>query len=394
MSKRILYIDCFSGIAGDMMLGALLDLGLSRSHLEEQLRTLDLPQWQLRTDRCTRQGLGGIDVQVQYPTTEDTGHGRTWSGIRSMIESSELSGGAKKTACAIFERLAQAEAHIHGVDVADVHFHEVGGVDAIVDICGTAVGLEWLGVDEVVSAAVPAPGGWTSAEHGRLPLPAPATLACLKGCDVVATNDSGEWVTPTGAAILSTITARFDSLPSMTIDAIGYGAGDRDPTNRPNLLRLVLGTSTGDGGSGELKIEANIDDMSPELIAYLMQRLFEAEANDVWLTPIQMKKGRPATQLSVLTDEHSKGKMIQLILEESTTIGVRVLPIQRHRTTRRIESIDTAWGPVRVKVALDGDRIINRAPEFEDCQRIAREHGIPLKEVFHRIIALSACPSD
>jgi len=394
MSKRILYIDCFSGIAGDMMLGALLDIGVPKEYLEQQLRTLHIDHWRLLSERCSRQGLGGIDVQVQYPPQEDEGHGRTWNRIRELIGDSALTENAKQPACSIFERLAHAEAHIHNVTVSDVHFHEVGGIDAIIDVCGTAIGLDWLGVDEIICAPVPVPRGWTSAAHGALPLPAPATLAGLKACQVVTADETGEWVTPTGAAIVGSVANRFGTIPSMIIDAVGYGAGDKNPPTRPNLLRLILGTADHPPDLDEYKIEANIDDMSPEVIAYLMQRLFEEGANDVWLTKIQMKKGRPATQLSVLTEIQNKEKLIQLILEESTTIGVRILPIERHKATRRIESIDTPWGPVRIKVAMDGDRVVNRAPEYEDCQRIAREQGLPLKEIFHRVNAITTGLND
>jgi hypothetical protein len=394
MSRRILYIDCFSGIAGDMMLGALIDLGVPVDHIRDALKTLDISGWTLKADRCTRQGLSGVDVQVGVEGDNAKAHGRTWRTIRALIADSGLNQSVKTRALHIFERLAEAEARIHDMEAHAVHFHEVGALDAIVDICGVAIGLEWLGVDDIICAPIPTPRGWVDTAHGKLPLPAPATMELLKGASVVSVDDTGEWVTPTGAAISAALVKHYGPMPTMTVDAIGYGAGDADPETRPNLLRLVLGSTVQKTSSQEIQIEANIDDMSPELIGYLTQRLLEQGANDVWLTPIQMKKGRPATQLSVLTDEQARSDVIDLILRESTTIGVRILPIQRHRTERHIETVDSPWGPVRVKVARDGDQIVNRAPEYDDCQRIAREHQLPLKEVFRTILSKIGSTSD
>ena len=394
MSRRILYIDCFSGIAGDMMLGALIDLGVPVDHIRDALKTLDISGWALNADRCTRQGLSGMDVQVSVEADDAKAHGRTWRTIRALISDSGLNQSVKTKALQIFERLAEAEARIHNVEAHTVHFHEVGALDAIVDICGVAIGLEWLGVDDIICAPIPTPHGWVDTAHGKLPLPAPATMELLKGASIVSVDDTGEWVTPTGAAISAVLVKQYGPMPSMTVDAIGYGAGDADPDTHPNLLRLVLGNAAQETSRQEIQVEANIDDMSPELIGYLTQRLFEEGANDVWLTPIQMKKGRPGTQLSVLTDEQGRSGIIDLILRESTTIGVRILPIQRHRTARRIETVDSPWGPVRIKVALDGDKIVNRAPEYDDCQRIAREHQLPLKEIFRTILSEIGPASD
>ena len=381
---KILYIDCFSGIAGDMMLGALLDLGVPKEYLLKHLEALKLGDWSMQVDRVSRHHIGGVDVKIRQPAQPDSRH---WIDIRALIESSDLPQGAKELSIKIFGNLAQVEAKIHNQDIENVHFHEVGAIDAIVDICGTALGLDYLKIDQVISAPVPMPRGWVQCEHGSMPLPAPATAALLCGAKTQPVQATGEWVTPTGAAILKSICASYGEIPSMEVQAIGYGAGDADPADRPNLLRLILGESAAGNNGNELDllIQTNIDDMSAELFSHVCESLFQAGAVDVWTTPIQMKKGRPGVMLSAICPPEHKAAIIDSFLLESTAIGMRITPIERYKTARVVKSIETAVGSVRIKIAMDGDRIVNRAPEYEDCRRLANEKNLPLKEILQQV---------
>jgi uncharacterized protein (TIGR00299 family) protein len=415
---KVLYIDCFSGIAGDMMLGALLDLGLPRQLLDESLATLGLDGWHLHVSRAKRHGIVGTDVQVHghdhhhhSPDTQgehaesdhgstdhvhgdhthgdhthgdaeghEHAHGRTWREIRTLIETSGLTVGARTLASAMFERLAVAEGKLHDMPPEDVHFHEVGALDAIVDICGAAIGLDWLGADIIVCDPLPVPRGFVKCAHGRMPLPAPATLELMRGAAILEVDETGELVTPTGATIATTNATRYGSMPSMVVERIGYGVGDRDPAHRPNLLRLVVGEVAGEMGEDRL-LETNIDDMTPELLGHVTDRLFAAGAVDVWLTPIQMKKGRPGHCLSVLCSAARQAAVVGALVSESTTIGVREIPLSRHKLERRLVTLDTRFGPVTVKLAYDGSTLVNAAPEYEDCRRVALAHPAPLKDV-------------
>lgn len=385
-----LYIDCFSGLSGDMLLGALLDLGLPRDHLERELGRLGLPAFALRIARVHRHGIGAFDLRVEQSQEGSAVEHRHLGDIRAMITTAGFEPDAERLALDIFGRLAAAEAKIHGVEPEEVHFHEVGALDSIVDVCGVAIGLAWLRADRVVCAPVPAPRGFVHCAHGCLPLPAPATMELLRGAVLHPVDgEPGEWVTPTGAAVLAATVSEYGPIPAFRVDRIGYGAGDRDLGERPNLLRLIVGTSS-TSAHGErdhdLLIEANIDDMSPELFGYLTERLLESGAHDVWLTPIQMKKGRPGTKLSVLCDSARRPGVVASILRESTTIGLRMIPVERYKTAHSVETVDTNLGPVRVKVARDGCAVVNVAPEYEDCRRVARETGLPLKEVTRRVL--------
>ena len=430
MSERLLYIDCFSGIAGDMMVGALLDLGVSEAYVRAELQKLDLDGYELSVTRAARHGIVGADVQVRvagddahlmhfhananhhehehkherehehehehgHEHEHEHEHGRSWPAIRALIANSSLTDGARTLALDAFERLAMAEGKLHGVPPDEVHFHEVGAIDAIVDICASAIAIDWLKIDRVVAAPVPAPRGFVTCQHGTMPLPAPATLQLLRGALLQPVDSEGEWVTPTGAALLTALTAEHGPIPAMRVTAIGYGVGDWDPPDRANLLRLILGDAPASrSGDYDLQIEANIDDMSPELFGYATERLFEAGAHDVWLTPIQMKKGRPATKLSVLCAPERKAEMLSVVLRETTTIGVRIIEVERFKTNHVLERVVTELGSVRVKVARDGDAVVNRAPEFEDCKRLARQHGLPLKEVLARVQATLGRSAD
>jgi uncharacterized protein (TIGR00299 family) protein len=396
---KVLYIDCFSGIAGDMMLGALLDLGLPRQVLDESLATLGLDGWHLHVSRAKRHGIVGTDVKVHdhhhHASEHEHGehehgehehgehehaHGRTWRQIRTLIETSGLTAGARTLALSMFERLAAAEGKLHDMPPEDVHFHEVGAIDAIVDICGAAIGLDWLDADTIICAPLPVPHGFVKCAHGRMPLPAPATLELMRGAAILEVDETGELVTPTGATIATTNATRYGSMPSMVVERIGYGVGDRDPEHRPNLLRLVLGEVSEAIGSDRL-LETNIDDMTPELLGHVTERLFAAGAVDVWLTPIQMKKGRPGHCLSVLCSAARQAAVVAALVSESTTIGVREIPLSRHTLQRRLVTVDTRFGPVTVKLAYDGSALVNAAPEYEDCRRVALAYPAPLKDV-------------
>jgi len=368
-----------------MILAAFLDLGLPLDHLRAELAHLDLHGFELATFTEIKQGLAAtrFEVRVQHQN-----HHRHWADIRRMIETSGLSDPVKARALAVFERLARAEARIHGVEPDRVHFHEVGAVDSIVDMVGAAVAWEYFGLTRLYVSPLPLGRGFVNTAHGRLPLPAPATLALLEGVPTYGTDLEAELVTPTGAALLATLAHRFGTWPAMTIDRVGLGAGSRDLPDRPNVLRLVLGREAVRRSEEHLvRGETNLDDMNPEIVPHLMDRLFEAGALDVWLTPIQMKKGRMATQVSFLCRPGAAQAMIELVLTESTTLGLRAWPVERHTLPRESRELDTPWGPLQVKAVLRGE-CTELVPEYEACRRVARETGLPLRDIYDRVKAL------
>lgn len=378
--ERILYFDCFSGISGDMVLAALLHLGLPEERLRRELGGLDLPNYTLEISRRSRQGISALDLQV-LPGPDREPH-RRLSDVRRIVEKSPLAPPVKVLSLAIFRRLAEAEARVHGQAVEEVHFHEVGAVDAVVDIVGAAIGLEHLKPGRILSSELPVGRGFVRCAHGVMPLPAPATLEILKGYPLRQTELEAELVTPTGAAILAEVTSGFSPFPSMAVKAIGYGMGKKEFPDRPNLLRLVLGEAPFSGETDRaIVLETNIDDMNPEFYDHLMERLFEGGALDVSLSPLLMKKNRPGTLLRVIAREEDSGGLTALILEETTTLGVRTYAVERRKLHREVGLVQTRYGPVRVKVA--GGRF---QPEYEDCRKIAREKGIPLPEVYQEAV--------
>lgn len=389
---RIAYFDPFSGASGDMILGALLDAGLSEAALRSDLGKIELPGYSMRVQRTERQSITGTHVTVT--PGEDQPH-RHWSDIRTLIEESALDAPVRDAALAIFARLAEAEAGVHGTSPEEVHFHEVGGVDAIVDICGACIGLALLGVDAIFSGPPRLGSGFVHAAHGLLPVPAPATASLLARANVpTAGPDPGteavqvELLTPTGAAILSTL-AEFRR-PDFVPNAIGYGLGTRD-LPWPNALRVWIGEMAGDGASdddGDLLLETNIDDMNPQFFELLSERLFAAGAVDVWLTPIMMKKGRPATQVSVIAAARSRRELEDILIVNSTTLGVRARQIERVKAARRIESVTTRWGEVRVKLRGWNGRVLDARPEYDDCLSISRHREIPIREVWNEAARL------
>lgn len=382
---KIAYFDCFSGISGDMVLGALVDLGLSREVLLEGLQQLPVHGYKIQISRQERMSIHGSRVEVVIEHHEES-H-RSFSHIRSMIQESGLSDEDKELSIRIFERLARAEAKIHNKEIDEVHFHEVGAIDSIVDIVGSAIGINRLGVDRVVSSELSLGRGFVSCHHGILPVPTPATLELLKGIPVRDSGIESELVTPTGAAILSTVAADFKALPNIKIEKIGYGVGKRTLKERPNLLRILVGEVDSALLRTDIVIEVNIDDMNPQMCDYLLECLFQEGALDVTFSPLQMKKNRPAILLRVLCDSHHLRALIQCIVRESTTIGLRYYEVQRYCLMRKIKRVKSPWGMVRVKVCEDVDgKTINALPEYDDCKRIAKRSGVPLKEVYQKAL--------
>lgn len=387
---KIAYFEPFSGASGDMTLGALIDAGAPVDGIVAMLQGLRLPGWSLEAKSASQNGIAGTAVTVH---SDDHEHSRTWATIRAMIDASTLSDRVKQTAIRIFSNLAIAESSIHGTTVDGVHFHEVGGIDAIIDICGAACAFELLGVEQVFSSAPRAGSGFVKSMHGTIPVPAPATakLLTMANAPVPAADPArdavpGELLTPTGAAILTTL-ATFNR-PAFTPTAIGYGYGQKE-FPWPNALRVWIGELAEQPvGTGEVLIETNLDDMSPQFVELLVERLFEAGALDAWSTPIAMKKGRPALTVSAIADRSRQDAVTAAMIEQSTTLGVRVQPIQRTKAVRRFETVATKWGEISVKLRGWNGRIIDVAPEYEDCAAIARAEGIPVRDVWneaHRI---------
>jgi hypothetical protein len=421
---RIAYLECFSGISGDMFLGALVDAAVSPHLLEETVASLGLGA-RLEVSRVMRSGISAtkvdvwIDGEKDSPREEhrepqsqhtqehhshehdhdhhehkhhshDHGHGRGLSEIRKIISAASISDAAKKSAIAIFEALGVAEAKIHNTSIENIHFHEVGAVDAIVDIVCAAVGAEALGVDEIVCSSLNVGGGTVQCAHGTFPVPVPATVELLKGAPVYSSGLQAELVTPTGAAIVKTLASRFVSFPGMKIEMSGYGAGSRDFPEHPNVLRITIGETTSGGLAAKTAaetitvLEANLDDLNPQVFGYVVDRLFEEGALDVFAMPVQMKKNRPGTLLTVLCKPEDAARLTQLIFTETTTLGVRRRDEVRQTLTRRWENVNTPWGEVRIKIASMNGTVTNYAPEYEDCRRIAADHHVPLKTVMQQ----------
>ncbi len=383
-----LYLDCYAGISGDMTVGALLDLGVPLEHLQAELAKLQLPpdSYALsasRTERCHVSALK-FDVGVRDHHTH-----RHYAGIDAMIAGSSLPEPTKERARTIFRCLAEAEATVHGVPVEEVHFHEVGAVDSIVDIVGTAICLEYLGVEQVYASALPLGGGFVETAHGRLAMPAPATAELLRGLAVHGDLATGERVTPTGAAIIAALASESGRQPAMRLDRIGSGAGGKDFPDCPNILRAFLGALEAEPAAGDkvMVAETNIDDCTPEVLGYVMERLLEEGALDVFFTPIQMKKNRPGMLLTFLCRPEHLPSLGRLVLAETSAIGLRYHAAGRITLERRVEERQTPFGPVRFKLVHDNGRLLRLAPEYEDCRRIARERGIPCREVMERLQA-------
>ena len=385
------YFDCFSGISGDMTLGALIDLGVPLPWLRESIAKLPLQGFGISVADVQYNGIRARRVTVQARDDDPHPHPhRCYADIRTLIENSVLPEPVRGTALAVFKRLAEAEAAVHGCLSEEVHFHEVGAVDAIVDVVGTALGFHHLGVTEILCAPVPTGRGFVDCQHGRLPVPAPATAALLRGVPTVGTEIEYELTTPTGAAIVTATAGSFGPMPAMTVSAIGYGAGSRNVDPGPNLLRIMIGErSPGQKGEGLrfncdriVVVEAGIDDMNPEFFGFVMDRLFEAGALDVAWVPIQMKKNRPGTLLQTLCARERLGAIAQCILTETTSLGVRYHEVDRYLLERDHLTMDSSFGRIAVKRICYPHGEVRYAPEYEECRRIALERGVPLRTVY------------
>ena len=386
-SRDALYFDCFSGISGDMILGALLDLGLPPEHLAGELKKLNVRNFQLKSYRVKKAGVLATKFDVE---TGEEHHHRHYSTIEKIIRGSALDPRVQDSACRCFLRLAEAEAKVHGTTVEKVHFHEVGAVDAIVDIVGAFIGLHWLGAPRCLASALNVGWGTVDCAHGTMPVPAPATAELLKGVPIYSNRIEGELVTPTGAAILTTICRSFGELPGFHVERIGYGAGSRDHKQGPNVLRVLRGQRVdSDSARSNSKVwvlEANIDDMNPQIVGYVQGRLFELGVNDVFTCPVQMKKNRPGNLLTVILPLELLDEVCKVLFEETTTLGLRYHQCHRQVLDRTVEPVESPLGKVSVKVArLDG-RIVSFSPEYEECKALARRLQVPYKQVHGQVV--------
>jgi uncharacterized protein (TIGR00299 family) protein len=381
---RIAYGDLIGGISGDMFVAALLDLGLSLEVLRRELRKIPTLKFELNVANRTVHSITATQFQVTPPGNEAP---RSWNQIRQLIETSELASEVKETGIKIFHRLAEAEGKIHGAATEEVHFHEVGATDSIVDIIAAAIGFHELKIGAVHFSKVPLGRGLTQSGHGPLPVPGPATLELLKGIPVHLTQLEGETVTPTGAAIMSGLGTSFGEQPSMTVEKIGYGAGQKEWPDRPNLFRLILGASAESWRQEEmLVIETNIDDMNPQFFDHVMERLFAAGARDVFFSSIQMKKNRPAVLVRVIAEPQDRDRLAKILFEETTTIGLRYHSVSRIILNRTEATIETRFGDVRAKIWQEPNGEKRISPEYEELKRIAVEKNIPLKVLRDEIV--------
>jgi hypothetical protein len=372
---KVAYIDCVAGVSGDMLLGALIDLGLPLSFLEKTIKKIQLP-FRLEVEQTVKGNIGATRVKVNV---EERGVVRTWPSIEEIIRKSRLEKEVKESSLKALLFLAQAEASIHRVNIDQVHFHEIGALDTLIDVVGVVSGFKYFNVKEIFCSLVPTGVGMVKTDHGLLPLPPPATLEILKGIPTYSLNVQAELTTPTGASLLKTLCTEFGKFPPMKIEKTGYGAGSRE-LEIPNILRIILGEKI-DLESDVVLIETNLDDISPEIIGYLKGLLSEVGALDVWTTPIQMKKERPGVTLSAIVPLSFKEKVVDKIFKESTTLGVRIAPLERIVLSREIIEVNTPYGRGRVKIAWREGKIINVSAEYEDCVRLAKKSGVPLKKV-------------
>jgi len=380
------YLDCFSGISGDMFLGALLDLGVPQERWFAELKKIPLGSYELKRTRTLRGHLVGTRIEICVRGKQPS---RKLRDIEALIGASALSAGVKEKVLKVFKRLAEVEGKLHHKPPEQVHFHEVGAVDSILDIVGTCVGLELLDISHFTCSPVNVGSGSVQAAHGSLPVPAPAALELLKDIPIFSSGVEGELVTPTGAALIATLAASFGPIPAMKVERIGYGAGAREIPGQPNLARLLLGESAepvtaqpGPPGDEVVSvIEANLDDMSPQLYGFFIDQALAAGALDVTCTPVQMKKDRPGILVSVLCTPEKSDALAQMLFEQTTTIGVRIYEARRKVLEREFVSVRTPYGAVKVKVAKREGKVLNVAPEYEDCLRLATEKNVPLKQV-------------
>ncbi len=377
---RIAYFDCFSGASGDMILGALIDAGLSPQRLRQELKKLRIPTVHLKAERVLKGGLAATQVTVAG-RNEKRSH-RNLKEILRIVERSGVEADVKEKSKEIFERIASVEGKIHRMPMEEIHFHELGGLDSIVDIVGSVWGIRQLGIEKIYVSKVNVGGGFVKCEHGILPVPAPATLSLMEGRPIYSSGVDRELFTPTGAAILTTLGSEFGSMPLINVERIGHGAG-RDELPHPNLLRLIIGTSESTSGKERVVvIETNIDDMNPQFYDYVMEKLFAMEVLEVFITPVLMKKNRPGHLLTVICPSEKLPSVTEFLLRETTTLGLRWHEEERAKTDREILPLQTKYGRIRFKLARWEGKVVNLSPEYEDCKRLALEKRVPLKEIF------------
>ncbi|HEX8560121.1 MAG TPA: nickel pincer cofactor biosynthesis protein LarC [Pyrinomonadaceae bacterium] len=387
---RTLYFDCFAGISGDMTLGALVAAGADARELKGRLALLDVPGYEVEFETVDRSGISATRAVVRL--TRDEKHHRHLSDIEKIIRGSRLGDSVKERALKIFGRLAEAEARVHNVPVERIHFHEVGAVDAIVDVVGACIGFELLGVESFRSSALHVGSGMVEMAHGRFPVPPPAVAELLRGAPVYSTDVAGELVTPTGAAVVAAVCEGFGPMPRMRVEATGYGAGARDYKNFPNVLRVIVGEAEAESGAGGgggspsdeelLMVETNVDDVSPQVLGHLMERALAAGALDCFFTHVQMKKNRPGVLVSVLCRPPEREALTALLFEETPTLGVRAYGVSRRALERESVTVETEFGTIAVKVGRDGrGRVLVAAPEFEECRAAALARGVSLRDV-------------
>lgn len=376
---KIAYADCFSGISGDMFLASLIDAGLPLETLQDNIEKLNLPEKvELRLTETHKGALRAADVEVIVPHSH---HHRHLSDILDILSSSTLSDRVKQAASQVFTLLAEAEARVHGEPIEQIHFHEVGALDSIVDVTGAVIGLDALGIERLYASSLPYGSGTIESAHGQLPLPAPATLEVLRlaRAPLSPSTANVELVTPTGAAILGAL-ATFER-PDILVASVGVGAGKRDMP-WPNVMRLMIGETPEREPFEMVQLETNIDDMNPQFYGHIMEKLFAAGARDVYLTPIQMKKNRPATLLGVIAYRRDEAALAEIILRETTTLGLRVFPIRRYEAQREFRQVQTAYGSLTVKQKILDGKVIQTVPEYDECARLANEHGVSLAEIY------------
>jgi len=377
---RLAYFDCFSGAGGDMIVASLVDAGADVDELRRQLARLPVEGYSLCIDKTNKQGFAATRFDVKLEDQPNQPH-RHLKDIVEIIEACELSDSVKNKAVRVFERLATAEAAVHGTTIDQVHFHEVGAVDAIVDVVGAAIALELLGVDGIVCSPIPTGSGTVQCDHGTLPVPAPAVAELLKGIPVAACDEVGELTTPTAAAVLTTLADTFGPLPAMTLREVGYGAGAREGHTRPNVLRVMIGEAPGSGDADQIAVlETNLDDASPQIVAHCIEQLLSEGALDAYAVPIHMKKSRAGVLLTVLCDHDRICAMERILFAETTTFGIRRYTVQRSKMHRRHETVNTPYGQVRIKLGQWQD-VSTASPEFEDCRAAANRHGVSLRAV-------------
>jgi len=384
---KLAYFDCFSGISGDMTLGALVDAGCDLTHLRNELAGLQVPGWELLAEKVWKNGMAATYARVR---TQDQQKHRSLSTILGILKSSRLAEPVRERSAAIFQKLGEAEARVHDVPIEKIHFHEVGAVDAIVDIVGACIGFQFLGIEKFACSPLNVGGGTAKMAHGVLPVPAPATANLLQGKPTYSNGVQRELVTPTGAAIVATLCDSFGPQPAMTVSAIGYGAGSADLEGQPNVLRLMTGEAlekTVPGFDQEITvIEANLDDMNPQIYGYFLEKALSAGALDVFTTPAQMKKNRPGTLLTVLCEPKDAQALMSLIFAETTTFGLRTHTAQRRVLPREFVKVVTEFGDVRVKLSRVNGRILHVAPEYDDCRKLAEEKNVPLQRVINEAL--------